>query len=93
MTDLRSLLIELVQRITVDLASPLPREELEYGWTEESREAMLALFERLRQDVEAGVRLRHRPEYFTILRGLDHWGISEGPLLQRASRISSDSRR
>ncbi len=89
MRDARRLLLELVQRISEEMASPLRPEELEHGWTEESRQAMMVFFERLREDVEGGVRLCQRLEYSTILRGLDHWGITEGRMHERASQIST----
>lgn len=89
MTNLRTSLMEQVQRIIQELASALPQEELDCGWTDESRESMLVFFKELRQDAEAGVPLSKRPEYATVVRLLDYWGISEGPLCDHALEISA----
>jgi hypothetical protein len=53
---------------------------------------MLALFARLAADLSAGIDFRTKPEYGTLIRGLDHWGISKGELFEAAVKISNSIR-
>jgi hypothetical protein len=68
------------------LSKPLPPHELEAGWTEQGRVAMLKFFEDLDSKLGNGEKL---PEV-NIPRGMDSWGIVEGQLLKKAAELSLD---
>jgi hypothetical protein len=76
--------------LIVQLEGPLPAAERAAGWTEQSRTAFLAAFERLRQALEASTVPPHPP---SIAREMDHWGITGGHLLEEAARLSLALRR
>jgi hypothetical protein len=69
------------------LSGVLSDAELRHGWTDRSRLAMLNFFENMRRDAAAGKSLKTIPNYVSIVRGLDHYGISGGALFQAAAEI------
>ena len=83
----KSHVIHLVDEMIDSLSRPLAKEDTDVGWSDESRQAILNLFKRLRLDLEkAGIP--DSTEYLTVARGLDHWGITDGRLLMEAVGIS-----
>lgn len=89
--DERRRIVAQLDRLIAQLERPLPAAERAAGWTEQSRTAFLAAFERLRQALVAGtVPPPHPP---SIAREMDHWGITGGRLLEKAARLSLALRR
>jgi hypothetical protein len=84
---IRETLLVQLDNIIERLSQHLPQAEVRCGWTEESREAMRSFFEQMRIDASAGKELKFLPEYVSLLRGLDHWGIASGPLFEAAAEI------
>ncbi len=86
---------DIAQRVNhmVDrLSEPLSEPEFKSGWTQESKDAMREFFARLRDDLAGGRKVADVPEYRSISRGMDHWGIVEGELLDEADTISAEIR-
>lgn len=81
-----------LDRMAEALSRPLPPEELAHGWTEEARRAILDLLARLRADLAAEV-LPEMASYTALARGMDHWGITGGELLEQAAQLSAEIRR
>jgi len=78
----------MTDNILEKLSKSLSQEEMDDGWTENSRQAMLKFFGSLKNDLEKGVDVSVKAEYRSIARGMDHWGIGEGELLKEATEIS-----
>lgn len=83
----------MTDKLIKRLSNSLSQEELDNGWTEDSRQAMLMFFETLRSDLRSGLDVSEKLEYRSIARGMDHWGISDGQLLNDATEISSEIRK
>jgi hypothetical protein len=81
-------LITNINELIGELSSPLRPDEVAHGWCKASQEAMLQFFEDLRQKVIAGEQL----PYLGIVRGLDHWGVSDGELFRKASEVDHELR-
>lgn len=84
--DKRSGIRSEIKLLTTDLSEPLAQSEISAGWTVEAQQAMLKLLGELDHDIAAGKSL---PKNLSIGRGLDHWGVEEGELLQRMCRLSN----
>jgi len=82
-----------IEKLINKLSRQLPPQEIQNGWTEDSRKAMLDFFQRLHSDLVAGVAVSTKTEYITIPRGMDHWGITDGELLEEAAKISDAIKR
>ena len=82
-------IIEKVQVLIEKLSQSLSNEDLACGWREKSQEAMLRLFKRMLNDLKCKTP-QIKDEYLTIIRGLDHWGIEDGPLCNLIYSISAD---
>ncbi len=83
---------EIVKRVDDairQLSRPLGGLELASGWTEPGRIAMLRFFELLREDLINDVDVRSKPQYLSITRGMDHWGVVDGEILRQAGEISA----
>jgi hypothetical protein len=78
-----------VEAILRRLRSGLTEEDVQSGWTERARDAMIVFFDRMLRDVHTGQSLMPL-EYRTILRGLDHWGVVAGELFDKAAEISAN---
>lgn len=87
------LLLQRVDKIITTLSNPLSADNMGGGWSEESRLAMLRFFETLRDDLVNGVDVSAKAEYASIARGMDHWGIVSGQLLEDATRVSAEIRK
>ncbi|HEY5955940.1 MAG TPA: hypothetical protein VIV60_05280 [Polyangiaceae bacterium] len=83
--------LDVLERIDLMLGalsedlSPVDRS---FGWTEASRNAMHAFFAEMRADVLAGKDVAKIPQYVSVVRGLDHWGISGGRLFEASATIA-----
>ena len=74
------------------LSRPLPKEELEQGWSESSKEAIKQILLNLRSDLISNTdkkMIAKHVEYYTMSRGLDWSGIQHGELLDDVSHISA----
>lgn len=87
------LLLQRVDKIVRKLSNQLSENDIDGGWCEESRLAMLKFFETLRDDLLNGVDVSTKAEYASIARGMDHWGIVSGQLLEEATGISAEIRK
>lgn len=81
MNDLRNRLLELL----ADLEAPVAEAERLDGWTVESKAAAARYF----QGVESALRGLCALPPPGICRGLDHWGVEGGNLLERIATLSS----
>lgn len=75
-----------VEAIAQKLADPITSSERAVGWSDTSRMAMLDYFKDLHRRLELDQGLT--PADFSITRGMDHWGITGGALLDEAAEIS-----
>jgi hypothetical protein len=89
----RENLAALVQELIDKLSGQIPQSEKAHGWSEQCRVAMLDFFRQMLNDVRTGVDLRSKPEYLTLVRGLDHWGVTGGAWLEQAARVSNLARK
>jgi hypothetical protein len=87
MSTRATLLVE-IDTMLDGLSGALGTTDLRGGWGPDCQRAMRSLYERFREDVRSGVDVSRVPEYVSTVRGLDHWGVSSGPLFERAARIS-----
>jgi hypothetical protein len=81
-------LVTAIDDLIEKLSRRLDADELLHGWSEPSQQAMLKSFQDLRVRLEAGERV----PYLSIVRGLDHWGISGGELFQKAAQVDHELR-
>lgn len=83
--------MELIKRIKamIDrLNSPLLERDRHEGWTDDSRNSMRKFFIQMEVDLRSDRPLKEFPQYLSITRALDFWGVSGGDLLEESSRIS-----
>lgn len=80
---------ELIHRVLVSLAAPLTPSEMGSGWNMESKQAAEKYFFDLAQKLDAGEVLPPTD----IVRGLDHWGVTGGCLLEEVARVANALRR
>lgn len=78
----------LIQR----LSKPLTSIDTQDGWTDEAKDAALSLLQRLQSDILNDVQVSEVPEYRSIARGLDHWGIEGGDILESFAELSQSIR-
>jgi hypothetical protein len=71
------------------LAQPLSPDEIAGGWTPEAKAAMHKLLTELKEKIQAGQSL---PQ-LSLSRALDHWGVSDGALLEQMAHLSNELRR
>jgi len=74
--------------IIAELSAPVSASEAEDGWTLESKKAIKAYFENLRQKLQKGEALPP----LDVCRGMDHWGVISGPILEKVAQISNELR-
>jgi len=74
------------------LSKPLTEIDIQDGWSDEAKEAALSLLQRLQGDIQNNVQVSEIAEYRSIARGLDHWGIEGGELLEEFSELSQSIR-
>jgi hypothetical protein len=84
----RGALVSEVDLILDALGGELSAEDRRGGWSGGSQEAMRVFFSKLRLDLLGSVDVAARPEYVSIVRGLDHWGVTSGPLFEQCANIS-----
>jgi hypothetical protein len=70
----------------VVLEQPLSSEELKNGWTTDCQTAIAV---RLKEILEVIRHNRPFQELGSLGRSLDHWGVTDGPLLERACALSN----
>ncbi len=87
--DRRDAVIRRVIAVIDRLSRPLTVSDIAGGWSEESRAALLGFFKRLCDDLKGGTPAFHKPEYMSIARGMDTWGIIDGDILEEAASISN----
>ena len=86
----RASVIGKIDKMIDRLSGSIPSEEAVNGWNEDSRQAMLNFFRDLRERMQRGESPKVTD--VTIARGLDHWGIGRGQLLDEAVDISNSLR-
>jgi hypothetical protein len=82
-------IVAAIDDLIEKLSGPLTGNEVANGWSERSQKAMLEFFQDLR------LKLMSDDEsllYFSIVRGLDHWGVSGGELFQKAAEVDRELR-
>ena len=84
----RDQILTEVESLIRDLAAPLAQSEIAFGWTPQCQSATLKLL------IEVRVALVERRPFgkLNIGRGLDHWGVVGGRLLENACRLSNGLR-
>ena len=81
-----------IEALIERLSKPLNPVETQNGWTDEAKDAALALLQRLQIDMRNEIQVSEIPEYRSIARGLDHWGIESGELLEDFADLSHSIR-
>jgi hypothetical protein len=74
-------LLKELNDLIAALELPLPSDELANGWTPQAQDATLIFLRTIR---EAACEGRPLPDVSSAGRALDHWGVTEGPLLEAA---------
>lgn len=74
--------------VIAELSVPVSASESADGWTPESKKAIKAYFENLKQKLQAGEAL----PALDVCRGMDLWGVVSGPVLEKAAQISNELR-
>ncbi len=77
-------ILSKIEEIIQTLSGNLPPSDIAGGWTQESQMALLEFFQQLKSKILAGEKLR----YMSIPRWMDQWGITAGPLIEKAAFIS-----
>jgi len=77
-----------IDTLIMRLSKPLTSIDTQDGWTDDAKDAALTLLQRLQVDIRAEVQVSEVPEYRSIARGLDHWGIEEGEILEDFAGLS-----
>lgn len=83
-SDIETRCSALIARLSGSLTSV----DCDDGWTEEARDAILALLRRLQNDLRNDIQVDEVPEYRSMARGLDHWGIEGGEIMERVAELS-----
>lgn len=78
-----------IENIVATLRLPVTEEEGAGGWTAQSKEAALKYFVGLQHSLESGQPMPPPG----IVRGLDHWGIIGGALLESIAKATNNIRR
>lgn len=86
-------LLTQVEQMIAKLQGNLNDEDRRLGWNDRSQAAMLNFFRQFAEDLSSGKDLSNCPHYGTVIRGLDHWGISDGELFNDAIVISNQFRK
>ena len=68
------------------LSQPLSELEIKNGWGKECQQAMLKLFGELEESIKNDKVIQE----MHIARGLDHWGVVGGDLMEKIAKISVD---
>ena len=74
-----------VKFMVEELSKPVSSAEVSDGWTKESKNAIRTYFLGLQSALQSGDALPP----LEVVRALDHWGVIDGPLLEKAARISN----
>ncbi len=77
-----------IDAVLVDLSAPVSASEFADGWTPESKKAMKAFFENLKNKLQSDEPLPP----LNISRALDHWGVVNGSILEKSAQISNEIR-
>lgn len=85
MTDTRQEHIRLIKEVLVLLNLPVSADEKSHGWTVESKQAAAKYFTDVLERIAAGEPLPP----LDIVRGLDHWGVTGGDLLEKIARAAN----
>ncbi len=78
-----------VEQMINTLSKSLPVSEIEGGWTEEARLTWLNFFRKL-HDYLLHKQPLEDDNYVNLIRSMDHWGIVDGNLLDKAVEIQRD---
>ncbi|HLO65320.1 MAG TPA: hypothetical protein VK165_20345 [Azonexus sp.] len=79
---------EMIDEVIIDLSNPVSALESVDGWTTESKHAMKIFFEDIKKKLRSNDEL---PPLF-ISKGLDHWGVVGGQILEKSAQISNELR-
>jgi hypothetical protein len=82
-------ILEDIELILERLAKPLTTKDIADGWSIECRKMIIRVFE----DIKATLLSEGKLPPMFIARGLDHWGVIDGDLLEFAAKISNKLRR
>lgn len=82
-------IVSAVDAVIKKLTVAVTPSEAKDGWTVQSKEAAAKYFNELRQSVTEGNTLPP----LDIVRGLDHWGVTGGDLLEEIAGVTNALRR
>lgn len=77
-----------IDDVIAELSTSVSASESTDGWTLESKKAIKVYFENLRLKLQAKEPLPP----LDVCRGMDHWGVISGPILEKAAQISNELR-
>ena len=78
-------LLQDIQSLLTQLRASLTQDEDSNGWSKESKATAAVYFEKLTASLRADSVLPG----LGIVRGLDHWGVTGGDLLEEIARITN----
>ena len=81
-------ILEKIDSIIEALSTSVSASEVADGWTPESKKAVKAFFEGLKEKLQSGEALPP----MSISRALDHWGVISGEILEKSAQISNELR-
>jgi hypothetical protein len=80
--------LNLIDDVIAELSALVTADERASGWEDESKQATVKYFTEIRECLITGTPLPS----LDIVRGLDHWGVSDGNLLKKIARIANHLR-
>ncbi len=84
--------LKKIERVISRLSSGLTPVDKRDGWTEESRIAILQLFQDLQARLLANANVSDADRSLNLSRGMDSWGVTGGDLLELGAEISVELR-
>ncbi len=76
-----------IETILQTLSLPVAAEDAAVVWSVQSKEAAYKYFVNLRTSMDSG-----QPLHLGIVRGLDHWGVVGGELLESIAKVTNSLR-
>ena len=83
----RATIIDRLDRMIARLSKPLLPSDIQDGWSEEARKAILEVLEELRARLLDGEPLTEQEKELNIPRGMDTWGVTGGDLLDEGVQV------
>ncbi len=85
----RNQILKELDFLIARLSGSLTEQDLDCGWTPQSQKALLTCFEKIKGEAENEKVVKRFKISGQLVRGMDHWGVVKGELLEAAARIEN----